>query len=403
MDFETELIHACKVDDAFSGATQIPVFQTSAFSHKTAGELEGIFSGKSPGFAYSRIGNPTVNYFEQKICRLEGGLSATACASGSAAIASAVLNIVKTGDEIIIPTGLYGGTLDFFRDLSAFGVKAVTVENFTAEEIEKHINDRTKIIFAETIGNPKLNVIDIEAIAGTAGKHEVPLIIDNTTATPVLVRPFRLGANIVIHSASKYINGHGTAIGGVIVDGGKFNWNNGKYDVLGDYLKFRGAAFTARLRNDVWRNIGACLAPVHAFLNLQGIETLDLRMRKICENALKLAEALSEYGGVNYPALSCKELCTKQFTDGMAGGILTLRTGSKEKAFRCLDRLETARNASNIGDVRTLVLHPASTIFSHSSKEEQEAAGVYDDLIRISVGIESAQDLINDFRQALED
>ena len=351
MDFETELIHALEIDNAFAGATQMPVFQTSAFYHKTAEELEDIFLGKHPGFAYSRIGNPTVNFFEQKICRLEGGLSATACASGSAALASAVLNIVKTGDEIIIPTGLYGGTLDFFRDLSALGVTAVTVEDFTAEEIEKHINGRTRIIFAETIGNPKLNVIDMKAIAETAHKNEVPLIIDNTTATPVLVRPLALGADIVIHSASKYINGHGTAIGGVVVDGGRFNWNNGKYDVLGDYLKYRGAAFTARLRNDVWRNIGACLAPLHAFLNLQGIETLELRMRKICENALKLTEELSEYGEVNYPALKQKELCTKQFTGGMAGGILTLRTGSKERAFRCINRLKTAKNASNIGSL----------------------------------------------------
>ncbi len=403
MELETRLLHSAEQYSDFKGATQLPIFQTSAFAHQSAEELEAVFSGKTAGFAYTRIGNPTVNNYELRMAQLEGGFAATACSSGSAAIATAFLNILKSGDEIIVPTGLYGGTLDLFRDLKPLGITSVFVNHFTAENVEKHINEKTRLIFAEAIGNPKLNVVDIEALAELAHSYDLPLIIDSTTATPVLVNPLKLGADLVIHSSSKYINGNGSAISGVIIDGASFNWNNGKYEHFSEYLKFGKMAFTARLKNSVWRDMGACLAPMNAFLNINGLETLALRMERICENAKALAEHLTQYGKVGYPLFTDEELCQKQFRNGMAGGILTLRLGSKERAFKVINSLKYALNVSNIGDSKTLVVHPASTIFAHSSKELQEQAGVYDDLIRISVGIENINDLISDFDNALKE
>lgn len=403
MELETKLLHCAQQYTEFKGSTQVPIFQTSAFAHESAEELEEVFGGKRAGFAYTRIGNPTVNNFELRMAQLEGGFAATACSSGSSAIACSLLNILKTGDEIIVPTGLYGGTLDFFRDIEPLGIKAVFVDDFTAENIKHYITDKTRVVFGEAIGNPKLNVADISSIAGLVHSYELPLIIDSTTATPVLVNPISLGADLVIHSSSKYINGNGSAISGVIVDAASYNWNNGRYEHFGDYLKFGKMAFTARLRNSVWRDMGACLSPMNAFLNINGLETLSLRMERICANASALSDYLSAYGEVNYPYYKYKELCKAQFKNGMAGGILTLRLGTKERAFKVINKLKYAYNASNIGDTKTLVVHPASTIFAHSSKKQQEQAGVYEDLIRISVGIESIDDLISDFENALKE
>lgn len=402
----TMLLHGIRQEDEFKGATSVPIFQTSAYAHKTAEELEDIFNNKKPGFSYSRIGNPTVDNFEKRMARLEGGISATACSSGSAAVSCALLNILKSGDEIIVPTGLYGGTLDLFRDLEPFGIKAVFVDDFISENISHCINENTKAIFAELIGNPKLNVVDVRDLADLAHKNDIPLIIDSTIATPVLIKPIKFGADIVIHSSSKYINSNGSAISGVIIDSGNFKWNNGKFDVMGDYLKFGKGAFTSRLRNSVWRDIGACLAPMNAYLNINGIETLGIRLERICRNAQLLAEHLKTLRyvkEVNYPGLKDSpyySLINKQFNHGYAGGILTIRVESKEKAFAIINNLKYALNVSNIGDTKTLVVHPASTIFAHSSEEEKTAAGVYDDLIRISVGIEDIEDIIADFENA---
>lgn len=407
IETNTLLLHCFRQEEEFKGSTSVPIFQTSAFAHKTAEELEEIFNNKRAGFAYSRIGNPTIDNFERRMARLEGGISATACASGSAAVSTTLLNILKSGDEIIVPTGLYGGTLDLFRDLEPFGLKAVFVDDFTAESIAPHISANTKAIFAEIIGNPKLNVIDIAALAELAHKNDIPLIVDSTTATPVLVKPIKLGADIVIHSSSKYINSNGSAISGVIIDSGNFKWNNGKFDVMSSYLKFGKGAFTARLRNSVWRDIGACCAPMNAYLNINGLETLGIRMERICNNAQALAEHLKTVHSVkevNYPGLEdnpYNSLIQKQFTNSYAGGILTIRVESKEKAFSVINNLKYAFNVSNIGDTKTLVVHPASTIFAHSSEEEKAAAGVHDDLIRISVGIEDIDDIIADFDNAL--
>lgn len=406
MEFSTKVLHGRSAKQFQNGATLPPISQVSAFSYDTAEELEKVFANKAPGFAYTRIANPTVDAFERRICELEGGLAATACSSGMAAISAALLNILQSGDEVIAGSGLFGGTIDLFRDLEEFGVKTNYVIHVTAEEVEKKITEKTKVIFGEIIGNPGLDVMDISSVAEVAHAHGIPLIVDATTATPYLINPIKYGSDIVIHSSSKYINGSGNSISGIIVDGGKFKWNNEeKFPVFANYKKFGNIAFTARLRNDTWRNIGGCLSPMNAYMNVVGIETLALRMQRICDNALALAKALenTENIKVNYPGLESSPyypLVKKQF-GGSGGGIVTIRAGSKEKAYSLMNLLKYALKATNIGDTKTLVIHPASTIYLHSTEEQKNNAGVYDDTIRISVGIEDANDLIEDFLGAV--
>ncbi|MSS19302.1 aminotransferase class V-fold PLP-dependent enzyme [Pseudoramibacter porci] len=390
------------------GSSMMPVYQTSAFSHSTAAELEQIFKNQKPGYAYSRVGNPTVNAFENQMARLEGGLSATACASGSAAIACCFLTLLKSGDSIVAPAGLYGGTLNWLKELEAFGITTRLIADFSATNVEAAIDGSTRFVFMEIISNPKLEVVDVRALAETAHKANIPLIVDATAVTPALMRPIDFGADIVIHSSSKYINGNGTAISGVIVDSGRFPWKkSGKFDEVLPCKKFGLAAFTAKLRNSTWQNIGACLAPVHAWLNMTGLETLPLRMKQICSSAKALAAFLEASKGVqavNYPGLASSpwHQQTAQFAEGQAGGILTIRVGSKARAFSLIDHLKLALNLPNIGDTKTLVLHPASTIFIHSDPAAREAAGVFEDTVRISVGLETCDDIIADFKGALE-
>lgn len=405
MEFSTKVLHGKSVKRFDNGATLPPIAQVSAFSYDSAEELEKVFANKAPGFAYTRIGNPTVDAFERRICELEGGIAATACSSGMAAVTSALLNILQSGDEIIAGSGLFGGTIDLFRDLEAFGIKTKFVSHVNVDEIGANISEKTKAIFGELIGNPGLDVMDIERVAGLAHKHGIPFIVDSTTATPYLVRPIEYGADIVVHSSSKYINGSGNAVSGIIVDSGKFRWDYDKFPALSNYQKFGNLAYSARLRNDLWRNIGGCLAPMNAYMNLIGLETLALRMQRICDNALALAKVFEETAGVevNYPALESSRyypLVQKQL-GGNGGGIVTLRTGSKERAYRLMNALKYALKATNIGDTKTLVIHPASTIYVHSKEEQKTSAGVFDDTIRISVGIEDAKDLIGDFVQAI--
>ena len=313
---------------------------------------------------------------------------------------------VESGDEIIASAGLFGGTIDLFGDLKAFGITTRFVNHVTAEEIKPLINDKTKAVFAELIGNPGLEIVDISEISALCHESNVPFILDSTTATPYLVNPFEYGADIVVHSTSKYINGGGNSISGIIIDSGNFQWDYEKYRGLAEYRKFGKFSYLARLRNGIWRNIGACLAPVNAFMNSVGLETLGLRMERCCQNSLALARFLKECDGIepNYPALEDNpyyDLCQKQL-GGKGGAILTVRAGSKERAFKLINGLKLATNATNIGDVRTLVIHPASTIYAHSNEEQKHSAGVFDDTIRISVGIEDPEDLIEDFRQAID-
>ncbi len=406
MNFNTALLHQSFDGEKATGSTLVPVYQSSAFAHESAEKLEAVFNNKAPGFAYTRISNPTVDSFEKRVAAMEKGIGAVACSSGMAAVTMSLLNILESGDEIIAGSALFGGTIDLFGDLEAFGIKTVFTDEVTAESVEKLATDRTKAVFTELIGNPKLNVTDIKAVSEAAHKRGIPLIIDSTTATPYLINPFDFGADIVVHSSSKYINGSGNSISGVIIDSGNFKWDTKRYRGFEEYKKFGKFAYLAKLRNGIWRNVGACLAPMNAYLNSIGLETLGLRMERLCFNAKKLAEFFEEDGrvSVNYPALASNpyhELTEKQLK-GMGGAIITIRAGSKEKAFKLINSLKYACIATNIGDVRTLVIHPASTIYTHSTPEQQENAGVYDDSIRISVGIEDIEDLIADFKQAID-
>ncbi|MBP5249761.1 MAG: O-acetylhomoserine aminocarboxypropyltransferase/cysteine synthase [Lachnospiraceae bacterium] len=407
MNFNTALLHNGADKKERYGSTLTPIYQTSAFFQQSAEDLAGIFENKVPGYCYTRVANPTVSVFENRINRLEGGIGTVATSSGMAAIFNAVTNILRSGDEIVSSSSLYGGTIDLFRDLEAFGIKVNYVENNNLPQIEEAINERTKLVFAETIGNPCLDVTDIDALSEIAHRHSVPLILDNTVATPYLVNAISHGADIVINSTSKYINGSSNAIGGTLTDSGKFKWNGDKYPMLKDFLKFGPHAYLARLRGSLFRNSGACMAPQTAYLNQLGLETLGLRMERQCSNALGLAQYLSEnYPDVkvNYPGLKSSkwnDIAERVLRNGY-GAIVTIRTGSREKAFQVLDSLELAYRLSNIGDTKTLVLHPSSTISLHSTEKQKEDAGVFEDLIRISVGIEDLEDLKEDFDRAFE-
>lgn len=406
MKFNTSLLHNGVSRNEKYGATLTPIYQSSAFEQPTAVDLEKIFENKAPGYCYTRAGNPTVSEFENRITKLEGGIATIACASGMAALSNAFLNILQSGDEIVTSASLYGGSIDLFRDFEAFGIKTNYVQNNNWEQIAAAINEHTRLIFAETIGNPRLDVTDIEKLAGLAHEHGLPLIIDNTVATAYLVQPLSLGADIVVNSSSKYINGSSNSISGVLTDGGKFKWDVEKYPGMKDFRKFGPLAYTAKLRNGLFRNTGACLSPQNAFLNQIGLETLGLRMERECDNAYQLAKWIQDTYpdiSVNYPGLESSEwheLAQKQF-HGRYGAIITIRVGSKERAFALIDSLKLPYTLSNIGDTKTLVIHPSSTLSLHSTQQQKEDAGVFEDLIRISVGIEDLEDLQEDFAQAV--
>ena len=404
--FNTGLLHGTN-EKYPQGATQVPIYQSSAFRHDSAEDLEKIFDNKKMGFSYTRINNPTVESFEKRVTMLEDGIGSVACASGMAALTNAFLNILQAGDEIVAACGLYGGTVELFDDLKPFGISVKYVKENKPEAFEAEITEKTRLVFAETIGNPKLDVTDIQAVAEVAHKYDVPLIVDNTVATPYLIQPLKLGADIVVHSSSKYINGSSDAISGILVCGKGLKWDPDRYPGLAPYRKFGPFAYIAKLRNGLFRNTGACLAPQNAFLNNLGLETLGLRMQRQCDNALELARFLQGLGGdieVNYPGLEespYHEIAEKQFRNGY-GAIVTVRTGSKEKAFSIINSLKIPLIISNIGDTKTLVIHPESTIAAHISDEEKRQSGVFEDLIRISVGIEDIEDLKEDFKQAIE-
>lgn len=406
MKFNTSLLHGNMESEKKTGATLTPIYQSSAFEQESAEKLEKIFRNTAPGFSYTRINNPTITSFEQRITLLEGGISSVACSSGMAAIFNAVMNVLRSGDEIISSAAIFGGTIGLFRDLEAFGIRTSYIKESTVEEIEKKVTDRTKIIFAETIGNPKLDVLDIKAVAQFARERNILFIADNTVSTAYLVKPIELGADVVINSSSKYINGSGNSISGVITDSGRFQWKEERFPNIAVYKKMGPFAFTAKLRETLFRNTGACLSPFNAYLTSLGLETLGIRMERACDNARKLAEwfeACDGLASVNYPGLGSspyRSIAKKQFVNGY-GAMVTIRAGSKPKAFSIINNLKYALKVSNIGDTKTLVVHPESTIYCHSTADEKEAAGVHEDLIRISVGIEDIEDLIKDFEQAI--
>lgn len=404
MRFTTKLLHGAFSPDRATGSTTQPIYQTSAYYQETAAGMEKVFAGQKPGFIYTRVGNPTVAGLERRIALLEEGVGAVAFASGMAAVTAAVMNVVGAGDEIVSGSGLFGGTGEFFRELASFGVTVRYAAENTPAAFAALITEKTKLIYVETIGNPKLDVADIGALANVAHDAGLPLYVDSTVTTPYLVRPIPCGADVVIHSTSKAINGNGNSIGGIVVTGGRFSWDAARFPKLGEFSEFRSMSYLARLRARMVSDFGGCMAPFNAYLTGMGLDTLALRVERASANALALAKFCDAKPGVtvNYPGLDTspyRALAKAQFHDRY-GMMLTLRLGTKEKAFRFIDSLRYALNVSNIGDARTLVVHPDSTIYCRMSDEEKKSAGVTDDLVRVNAGIEDIEDLTEDFEKA---
>ncbi|MGI6112651.1 MAG: homocysteine synthase [Mahellales bacterium] len=416
--FNTIALHGGQQADPSTGSRAVPIYQTTSYVFKDSDHAARLFSLEEEGNIYTRMMNPTQQVFEDRMAQLEGGVGALAVASGQAAITYSILNIAENGDEIVSANTIYGGTHNLFSTtLRKMGIKVVFVDPKHPQNFEKAINAKTKAVYAETIGNPNINVLDIEEVAKIAHRAGVPLIIDNTFASPYLCRPIEFGADIVVHSATKFIGGHGTSIAGVIVDSGKFNWDSGKYPGLTQpdesyhgikYVEALGElAYITKARVQLLRDLGASISPFNSFLLLQGLETLHLRMERHCENALTIARFLNDHphvSWVNYPGLENNEYyalgqkylpkgCGSIFTFGIKGG---LKAGK-----RFIDSLQLFSLLANVGDAKSLVIHPASTTHQQLSTEEQRRSGITEDMIRLSIGIEDVEDLIDDLSQAL--
>ncbi len=416
---ETQALHAGQKPDPTTHSRAVPIYQTSSYVFDDTDHAARLFGLQEPGNIYTRIMNPTSDVFEQRVAALEGGVGALATASGSAAITLALLTLVHAGDEIVSSSTLYGGTYNLFHyTFAQLGISVHFVDATEPENFRKAITSKTKAVYAETVGNPKLDTLDIEAVAAIAHENGIPLVIDNTMPSPYLVRPFDHGADIVIHSATKFIGGHGTSIGGVIVDSGKFPWNNGKFPQLSEpdpsyhginfWEALGNLAYITKTRVQGLRDLGPCISPFNSFLLLQGLETLHLRMERHSQNAQAVAEFLEKHpkvAWVNYPGLSSHpshELAKKYHKRGLYGGMISfgIKGGVSEgKTF--IDSLKLLSLLANIGDAKSLVIHPASTTHQQLSPEEQIASGVTPDLIRLSVGIENVNDIIADLDQAL--
>ena len=420
LGFDTLQVHAGQKPDPTTGSRAVPIYQTSSYVFRNTEHGANLFALKEPGNIYTRIMNPTNDVFEQRIAALEGGVAALAVASGSAAITYSILNIAGVGDEIVSASTLYGGTYNLFSvTLPKLGIKTVFVDPDDPENFRKEINSNTKALYIETIGNPSINIVDIEAVAKIAHENKIPLIIDNTFGTPYLVKPIEFGADIIVHSATKFIGGHGTSIGGVIVDSGKFDWiGSGKFPGLTEpdssyhgvrYASDIGAAaFVTKVRVQLLRDTGAAVSPFNSFLFIQGLETLSLRVEKHVSNTKKVVEFLSNHpqiAWVNYPGLKENKYynLAKKYMPKGAGSIFTFGIkGGLQAATKFIDSLEIFSLLANVADAKSLVIHPASTTHAQLSPEAQKAAGVTPDQIRLSIGIEDADDLIYDLNQALE-
>jgi O-acetylhomoserine (thiol)-lyase len=408
LHMETRLLHEGRFPETETGATVPPLFQNTSFAYSQAEELEKVFAQQAEGYVYSRIANPTVSSFERRMTLLEDGLAAVACASGMAAISAAVLTLAAAGDEIVSSSSIFGGSYSLFkRTLKRFGIRVRFVESTDIDAYARAVNDRTRMFFVETIGNPRLDIPDIASLARVARHNKVALAVDNTAATPLLVQPRSLGADIVIHSTTKYINGHGNAVGGVVVDCGTFDWGSAKYAQLKHYHDRGGHfAFIAALRGQIYRDLGCCLAPFNAWLMSMSLDSLGVRMERHCANAAYVAGFLTKDGrveDVRYPGLveHPNHTVAKRQFGGRYGGVLTLRLGAKERAFRFINALKRAQNAANLGEARTLVIHPASTICRELAPDERKALGVTDDLVRFSIGLEHVEDILEDINEAL--
>ncbi len=418
LGFDTLQVHAGQEVDPTTRSRAVPIYQTTSYVFKDADNAADLFALRDSGNIYTRIMNPTNDVFEKRIAALEGGTAALAVASGSAAITYSILNIAGVGDEIVAANTLYGGTYNLFDvTLPRYGIVTKFVNPDNVENFEKAITDKTKAVFIESIGNPNANIIDIEAVANIAHKHGIPLIIDNTFGTPYLVRPIEYGADVVVHSATKFIGGHGTSIGGVIVDGGKFDYAaGGKFPGFTKpddsyhgvvYSQLGGVAFVTKARVQLLRDTGAAISPFNSFLFIQGIETLSLRVEKHVSNSKKIVEFLEKHPQVewvNYPGLKGNkyyDLAQKYFPKG-AGSIFTFGVkGGYDSAKKFIDSLEIFSLLANVADAKSLVIHPASTTHSQLSEKDLLDSGVTPGTIRLSIGIEDADDLIYDLDQAL--
>ena len=410
--FDTLCLHAGHIPDASTGARALPIYQTTSFVFDSADHAASLFNLQTFGNVYSRISNPTVAALEERIAALEGGRAALATATGMAAQMTALLTLAQHGDHIVASRTLYGGTFSQFAvTFAQFGIDTTFVHPDDPEEFRRALRPNTKVLYAETIGNPQLNVLDIAAVASIARGAGVPLVIDNTLASPYLCRPLEHGADIVIHSVTKYLGGHGTTMGGVVVESGKFDWGTspspGYHGVI-FHETFGDFGFTMKARMETMRTLGPTLSPFSAFLLLQGVETLHLRMPRHCESALAIAHHLAAHPRVewvNYPLLpgNAYEALARRYLPHGAGGILTFGVkGGAAAGVRFIESVEFLSHLANVGDAKTLVIHPASTTHRQLDDDEQRAAGVMPEMVRLSVGLETLDDILWGIDQALE-
>lgn len=420
--FETLQLHIGQEEpDSATGARAVPIYQTSSYVFDNSAHAAARFGLSDPGNIYGRLTNPTEDVFEQRIAALEGGVAALAVASGAAAITYTIQNLAHAGEHIVAAKNIYGGSYNLLaHTLPEYGITTTFVDPFDLDEVQQAIKENTKAIYIETLGNPNSDVVDIETLAKIAHEHKIPLVVDNTFATPYLVRPIEYGADIVVHSATKFIGGHGTTIGGVIIDSGKFDWEaSGKFPSLTEpnpsyhgisFTKAVGAAaFVTKIRAILLRDTGATLSPFHSFLFLQGLETLSLRVERHVENALKVVEYLSKHPQVekvNHPAVSedatQQELYKKYFPEG-GGSIFTFEIkGDEETAKNFIDHLELFSLLANVADVKSLVIHPASTTHSQLTVEELAEQGIKPNTIRLSIGTENIADILEDLEEAFK-
>ena len=415
----TQALHAGHDAKNTQGTQAVPIYQTSSYVFNDSDHAANLFSLAEPGFIYTRLNNPTNDVLEQRLAALEGGVAAVATASGTSAIATTLMVILRTGDHIVASNSLYGGTYNLLANtLPRFGITTTFVDPDNPNEFSKAVKSNTRAFFAESLGNPKLDVIDLKAISDAAKKAKVPFVVDNTVASPALLNPIEHGANIVIHSLTKYLTGNGTSIGGVIIDAGTFNWGNGNYPEFTEPnpsyhgLNYHDAlgsiAFIAKVRIEGLRDLGSAPSPFNSFQTIQGIETLDIRMKKHSENALKLAAWLStkkEVAWVNYPGLKTSKYNTlaQHYLPKGQSGIVTfgLKKGF-EAGKKVADYTKLFSLLANIGDTKSLIIHPASTTHQQLDEEAQKSTGVTKDLIRLSVGLEDINDLIADLEAAFE-
>lgn len=420
--FETLQLHVGQEQaDPTTDARAVPIYQTSSYVFRNCDHAAARFGLSDAGNIYGRLTNPTEDVFEKRIAALEGGVAALAVTSGAAAVTYTVLNLAQNGDNIVSAKNIYGGSFNLFEHtLPQYGIQTTFVDIFNEKEVENAINEKTKALYIETLGNPNSDVVDIESVARIAHRHKIPLVVDNTFATPYLVRPIEYGADIVVHSATKFIGGHGTSIGGVIVDGGKFDWEaSGKFDSLTkpnpsyhgiSFTKACGlAAFVTKVRAILLRDTGATVSPFNAFLFLQGLETLSLRVERHTYNALKVVEYLNNHSqveSVSHPSVSTdpkqQELYKKYFPNG-GGSIFTFDIkGDAQKAKDFIDNLELFSLLANVADVKSLVIHPATTTHSQCTEEELLDQGIRSNTIRLSIGCENIDDIIQDLDEAFK-